>query len=239
MCVDKPNAKAPRLLKERGLSIVELLVGITIGLFVLAGATMVVSSQLSDNRQLLLETQVQQDLRTAADMITRDLRRSGYWGKAIERVWPAAGTAILDNMYQSVDSSTGAGGRSELNYRYSESLGSSNEDNIVASNETFGFAWNSSAKTIEMKLGAAGWQTVTDPSVMNVTAFGLTLIPQLVTVPCARLCVGGGTACWPRQTVRHVEISITGQAVHSPLVVRSLTNLVRLRNDSATGSCPV
>jgi type IV pilus assembly protein PilW len=39
---------------QRGLSIVELMVGVAIGLFVVAGAAMLLSTQLSDNRQLLL-----------------------------------------------------------------------------------------------------------------------------------------------------------------------------------------
>ena len=51
---------------QRGLTLVELMVGLAVGLFVLAGATLVVSSQLNDNRTLLLETQIQQDLRAKA-----------------------------------------------------------------------------------------------------------------------------------------------------------------------------
>ena len=51
----------------RGVSIVELMVGITIGLFILAAATVMLTSQLADNRRLLLEAQVQQDLRATAD----------------------------------------------------------------------------------------------------------------------------------------------------------------------------
>ncbi len=74
----------------RGLSIVELMVGITISLFILAGATLVLTTQLDSNRRLLLEAQVQQDLRTAADMISRDVRRAGYWGRAYCNVWPGS-----------------------------------------------------------------------------------------------------------------------------------------------------
>ena len=58
------------------------MVGVAIGLFVVAAASMLVVTQLSDNRRLTLETQVQQDLRATADIITRELRRAGHWGKA-------------------------------------------------------------------------------------------------------------------------------------------------------------
>ena len=92
---------------SRGLSIVELMIGITISLFILAGATMVLTSQLGDNRRLLLEAQMQQDLRTAADMISRDIRRAGYWGQAYRGVCPpapapcpaAVGAAAASNPY--------------------------------------------------------------------------------------------------------------------------------------------
>ena len=73
--------------RQRGLSIVELMVGMAIGLFVVAAASMLVVTQLSDNRRLTLETQVQQDLRATADIITRELRRAGHWGKARDGVW--------------------------------------------------------------------------------------------------------------------------------------------------------
>ncbi|MBL0296208.1 MAG: hypothetical protein IPQ21_03185 [Betaproteobacteria bacterium] len=64
------------------------MVGITVGLFIVAAAAMLVTTQLGDNRRLLLETQVQQDLRATADIITRELRRAGLAGA---RLWPASG----------------------------------------------------------------------------------------------------------------------------------------------------
>ena len=62
---------------QRGLSLVELMVGIAVGLFVVAGAVMVVTTQLGDNRRLLLDAQLQQDLRATLDIVTREVRRAG------------------------------------------------------------------------------------------------------------------------------------------------------------------
>jgi len=94
-------AHAPAVWRRRqaGLSMVELMVGVAIGLFVVAGATMAVSNQLGDNRRLMLETQIQQDLRAAADVIARDLRRSGYWASAQGGVWHAGAVAVASNPY--------------------------------------------------------------------------------------------------------------------------------------------
>jgi type II secretory pathway component PulJ len=96
---------------QRGVSLVELLVGITVGLFVVAAAAMLVGSQLSENRNLLLETQMQQDLRSTADIMTRELRRIGFadsvlvWNDgmsgpvaetSVASITPASGSSITE-----------------------------------------------------------------------------------------------------------------------------------------------
>lgn len=227
--------------RQVGLSIVELLVGIAIGLFILAGATLVTSTQLSNDRVLLLETQIQQDLRATADLITRELRRSGYWALASTTAWPETGAPV--NMYQAFDANTpGAGGRQEIVFSYSNALTTDAENGAVDAAEQFGFALNSSAGTIEAKLGDAGWQTLTDPNVVTVVQFDHPVTEQVLVVPCAKYCgtpaVPGDTTCWPRQKVRDVMVQITGRAVHDPSVVRSVRSGVRLRNDLITGTCP-
>ena len=85
------------------------MVGVAIGLFVVAAASMLVVTQLSDNRRLMLETQVQQDLRATADIITRELRRAGHWGKARDGVWYADNAAAVRvNPYAAVVQADGS-----------------------------------------------------------------------------------------------------------------------------------
>jgi type IV pilus assembly protein PilW len=230
------RARAPG--RVRGLSIVELLVGIAVGLFVLAGATMVVSGQLSDNRRLMLETQVQQDLRAAADMIIRDLRRGGYWASAASNVWPTTAGAAPANPYPAIWTASGGGGGLEWMYSYSSASPTQPENNTLDASETFGYRLDSSSGTIQMQIGGAGWQALTDASVVKVTQFNVQVNPLNLTVPCAKACPGGGVACWPQQVVREVGIVIAAEAVHDDSVKRSVTSGVRLRNDGLTGSCP-
>jgi prepilin peptidase dependent protein B len=228
LCTPTPRA-------ARGLSIVELLIGIAIGLFILAGATVVVSGQLTDNRRLLLETQLQQDLRAAADMIVRDVRRGGYWGNAGGTVWAAAGAA--SNPYRALWTST-AGGRSELMYSYSSATPAIPENGVEDDAERYGFALDAGTGTIQMRLGGGGWQALTDPDVVRVTQFDVQVNEQVIPVPCAKACTGGGVACWPQQTVRDVAIVIAGRAVHDANVQRSIRSDVRVRNDGLSGACP-
>ena len=65
---------------SRGISLVELMVGIAVGMIVVAGASVMLVNQVNEHRRLMLETQVQQDLRASADLILRELRRAGYRG---------------------------------------------------------------------------------------------------------------------------------------------------------------
>ncbi len=222
----------------RGLSIVELMVGIAVGMFVLAGATLVVSSQLSDNRQLMLETQVQQDLRATADLIARDLRRGGYWANAGSTVWPPAGAAAPVNPYRGGWTDVGVGGRSEWGYSYTGDVDGTTENDIEDGIERFGFALRPADGVIEMRLGGAGWQALTDANVVRVNQFTITRNPQTIVVPCSKACPGGGTACWPTHLVLDYSIAIAASAVHDGRVGRSIRSDVRLRNDRVTGSCP-
>jgi type IV pilus assembly protein PilW len=217
----------------RGLSLVELMVGIAVGLMVVAGASFVAVNQISDNRRLLLETQVQQDLRAAADMVARDLRRAGYWGAAQAGVWVGDDPNVAPNPYR--DTSPDAPGEdavSEVTFAYSRDV----EDGAVDDDrERFGFRLDGGV--IRMRLGGA-WQALTDGNVLEVTRFDVNLNEQTAQQACFNECPGGGTACWPAQAVRRFTVEIEGRAVADPAVVRSVRESVRLRNDLTGGACP-
>jgi Tfp pilus assembly protein PilW len=235
----------------RGLSLVELMVGIAVSLFVVAAAALMTSSQLSDNRSLLLETQLQQDLRATADIITRDLRRSSYWHEAFKGA-PAPSGVIetLPNPQMAMSVSTSAS--SAVFYRYRRSSGL----------ESFGFRLNN-AGVIQTCLtdGSepsgfcnSGWQDLTDANTMKVTEFrvdderaGSSANDDLVTLPCPYPCADGTAACWPKVGVREFTVVITAEARNNAAVQRTLRSSVRVRNDRvnlsteapAQQACPV
>jgi prepilin peptidase dependent protein B len=217
---------------QRGLSMVELMVGVAIGLFVVAGATVAVSNQLSDNRRLMLETQIQQDVRAAADLIARDIRRAGYWGSAEAGIWNAGAVAVASNPYTPLDDVVSGTPASAVRFTYSRGA----EDNAINdASERSGFKLNNGV--IQMYVGGA-WQALTDGNTLRVTNFQVRLNDQDVNLQCLKDCAGGGSACWPRQKVRDVTVDITGQAVYDAAVQRHARSKVRLRNDMVTGACP-
>lgn len=62
---------------QRGLSLVELMVGSAISLMIVAVALLALTHHLRENRSLLLETRLMQDLRTTTDLMAQNLRRAG------------------------------------------------------------------------------------------------------------------------------------------------------------------
>lgn len=205
---------------QRGLSIVELLVGVALGLFVVAAMALMTSSQLSDNRKLLVETQLQQDLRSAADIITRELRRASYWQGSTTALWfEGRSTPIPNNAFGTLTPTSGLN-LSELNFAYRRRSGDEGP---------YGFKLEAHA----IKSMIAGqWQVLTDTKVMRVTAFDIDLAaPVVYPLPCPRLCPDGTQDCWPELQMRTATITLTGQAVNDPAVQRTLRTQVRLRND--------
>jgi type IV pilus assembly protein PilW len=210
---------------QRGLSLVELMVGIAVGMFIVAAAAVMVSTQLVDNRRLLLETQVQQDLRAAADIIIRDLRRAG--ASSLQNAHSAVASPVSagdDNPWMALPLTEEDVTASSVDYRYERTL---------AENGPFKFQLSGGA--IKSRLGGAYQdQDLTDPTTLTITEFSIRPIDEpALAMSCQRTCPppGGPQACWPQLLVRRFNITITGRAVSDESIVRTVNASVRLRND--------
>ena len=210
-------ARLPASRAQRGLSLVELMVGVAVGLFVVAAATMLVTTQLNDNRRLLLETQVQQDLRATADIITRQIRRAAHWDKAhLSVAQPDVPAAVNPLAMVAPDAAPSA----QVEFFYDSPTG-----------EVGPFGFRRNGDLIQSRIGG-GWQDLTDRRTLKITSFNVNPVngPALA-LTCDKLCADGTKDCWPRLTVRALEVELEGQAASDPSVRRSLTTFVRLRND--------
>jgi type IV pilus assembly protein PilW len=215
-----------------GFSLVELLVGLSVGLVIAAGATAFLATTLREQRAVLLESRLMQDLRTAADVVARDLRRAGYWASAPDGAWlPGARTAVA-NPYAAI---TPAGAASDaVGFAYSCDAA---ENDVLDGNEQFGFRLRSGA--IQMQLGAGNWQALTDAGTLVVTAFDVMPEVQVVSLEaaCPAACPASSAACPPRLLVRSLAVHIAGHALADPAVLREMRSSVRLRNDPVVGAC--
>lgn len=231
----------PAARRQRGLSLVEMMVGVAVGLFVVAGAAMLAASQLGENRRLLLETQVQQDLRATLDIVTRELRRSGYHNTAHTLLWSA------DDPQRQPRTNIWAGltysqGGEVVSYAYDRSGATATDYGYRLAAITIN---GSSRGVVRQRVGNSAPQDLTDVHTLDVTTF--TVQPQVVAaeqLACPRLCAGDTQDCWPTRMVTHVLVTISGRAPSDPNIVRTMSSRVRLRNDavksniSPTQLCP-
>jgi type II secretory pathway component PulJ len=233
-------AMQSRRQRQAGLSLVELMVGITIGLIVVAATSLMFSGQLAESRRLIAEAQVQQDIRVSVDIIARELRRSGALGRdddLQDRIWSLdSATDPFPNRPSSVlNDQTGSalvGTNDEVIFDY---FPAGQSTRILGS--AFGFRLAPERGTIQTRhvAGGAGgghWQDLTDPATMRVTEFAVTRVADSVSViPCTKPCPSGDTSCWPSVNQRTLVIRVTAVHPAFPQVQRTHEARVRLRND--------
>ena len=213
---------------QRGLSLVEMMVGVAIGLVIVAGATVLVSSQLHENRRLLLDTQIQQDLRATADIITREFRRAGYSWISEGSMWRSdvpAQPPLRNN-------------RSGL------TINAANDDSSYQyDRETFlfDFRFAKAGDVIRSYTGATP-QDLTDSNTLKVTKLDIRWndagTGTAVQVACPKLCADLTQSCWPTVKVRELVVTIQGESVSDRTIKRSITTRVRLRNDLVNFNAP-
>jgi type IV pilus assembly protein PilW len=202
---------------QRGLSLVELLVGVAIGLFITAAAAMLVSTQIAGNRQLLAETQIQQDLRATADIVTRDLRRASYAANP-ETFASLPGNPSPPELSwaSAIQISAGPDGSSQVEYKYRL--------------DTNVFGLRLSGNVLQRRVGDT-WQPLTDVNVLKVTSFTVERDEPDIKVACTNRCIDGTESCWPQAKVRELLITIAGESATGAPVRRRIQNKVRVRND--------
>lgn len=216
--------------RTRGFTLVELLVGLALALLVVAGGGALLASQLREHRALVVEARLMQDLRTAADLVARDLRRAGHWGGAGAGVWSEA-QAARANPYAAFAPEDAASDVASLSYSRDTV-----ENDTVDGNEQFGFRLRNRA--IEIQLGAGNWQALTDATVLAVTGFSIT--PQTTAIDLEAACplpCPTETGNCPRVALRSLALEISAHALADASVVRTVQAQVRVRNDAPSGAC--
>ena len=209
------------------------MVGLALGLLVVASGTMLITTHLREHRSLLLEARLMQDLRTAADLVARDLRRAGHWGDAAAGVWTST-VAARANPYVALTPAAAASDAASFAYSRDAI-----ENDLLDGNEQFGFRLRN--KTIEIQLGGGNWQALTDATLIAVTSFTITPTLQEIDLGalCSQPCAAASATCPPRQQVRSFAVQIGGRSLADATVARSVQALVRVRYDALVGACPV
>jgi type IV pilus assembly protein PilW len=220
---------------SKGITIVDLLIGVAIGLFILAGASAMFVNNVTNSRRLLIETRINQDLRSTMDLISRDLRRGAYWGNSLAGTLATGSTSTTQpNPYANVTLT----GSTQVDYTYTRDTVENNT--LDASSEQFGFKLDTATNAIQMNIGGT-WQALTNTDILTITAFAITPTETTIDVraACAKTCTDTVLApTCPRIQVRSYNLLLTGTSKTDTAVSRTLQSQVRVRNDVLLGSCP-
>lgn len=234
-------------MRPRGWSLVEMMLAIALGLLLLTAVLQLAAVQVDEQRRLLLESRLTQDLRTAMELISRDVRRSGYWGDVSGGVWDSTrpSAALSANPYRGAVLS-GPSPAPWLGYSYSRDL---TEDQASSNQEKFGLRLNTGSQVLEWRLSGSAvapeerdhWQALTDPALLRVTRLSIQLTEQRQSLLgyCAQVHCSGQARCPPERIQRRVRIELDAQDSRDSRVQRTLSTEARLRNDEVSGACPL
>jgi type IV pilus assembly protein PilW len=93
--------------RQRGLSLVELLIGSALGVLLVGAGIGVLLAHLKESRALIEHNRLIQDLRSTTSLIARDLRRAGHWAGSGAGVWlrdaPPPDRTVAANPYAAID----------------------------------------------------------------------------------------------------------------------------------------
>jgi len=205
--------------KQSGLTLIEMMIAILIGLIVMAGTIGVAVTSINTNSDNLQMMRLNQELQAVMTLMTRDTRRAGHWANT-DPLFPNPFAMGLVGSYMPggtdwTDSNNIASTSRTFSY-------DADADGIDDGNdEEFGFRLN--GNQVEMLDSNNAWLALTDPTVVNVTNLAFT-----VDVWCP-----SNVGCIPPVgiEVRELTIILTGVLANDVNVSRTLTEIVRLRND--------
>jgi len=100
----------PRIGRQAGFGLVELMIGLLVGMIIVAAALSLLTTTMSSSNDSIKMTRLDQELRQTMTMLTRDLRRATIWDPAADVFRVSAGTPLtLSGTSGNVTVSNGAG----------------------------------------------------------------------------------------------------------------------------------
>ncbi|RUO61840.1 prepilin-type N-terminal cleavage/methylation domain-containing protein [Pseudidiomarina insulisalsae] len=167
------------MLRQQGLSLIELMLTITLGLMLMAALTAVFSNTLGVNARSLQLSQMHEESTVVMDLMVGDLRRTGYRGDAAELVYDPASASTEFNDSITISNFPGETANSCILFRYD-----ADADGVYdGADEAFGYRLADGQ--IEMRqgeagCGVAGWQAITMPNMLTVNRLEFTLTEQML-----------------------------------------------------------
>lgn len=228
--------------RQVGVSLIELMVGMVIGLIIVGAASTVYVNAVRSGSDTLRSAKLNIELRGAMDMMVAEIRRAGY----------SLDTASLSsNPFVQTTTDLAAPGTGCILFSYD-----ANGNGTVDTSDFFGFKLTGSAASMRfggtsasngVNCSAVGgsWESITDPNTIIVDSLTFAIAYQ-----CMNAQTGSSSSTQPCSTgnavytaamaassksdlieIRDVTISLVGHHKDDTLTTMSLSQSVRVRND--------
>ena len=211
-----------------GFTLVELLIALAIGSVVLTGLLGIFETTVKHSNATLNAVRLDQDLRTAMDMISGDIRRAGFWGNAKNNI----GLGVNNNPFMTTTTDVtinNAGNCILLSY-------DKNGDGAIAAlgagdDERYGYRL--SGQVLQARLPNAAfsctsasttWEDITNPKIITMTGLSFTKDEKSIDLDNS----GAGVAAL---ILRSITITLSGQLATDASVSKTLTQQIKIRND--------
>lgn len=201
------------LSKQKGLGLVELMVSILIGMIIMSGLVAIASATFGANAAQMRMAQLNFELRSVVDTLSRDLRRASYAGTQGAPATTTQGAITLAN----------AGGSVAFTYR-------ENDADAALRTYTYSLQTTNGVGTVNLQIDAGGAQSLTDTGVVNVSTFLVENIDTINVESCGEFSV----------TSPVYRITVVGNLQADANAVRRVVEIVRPRNNqvAVAAACP-
>lgn len=211
-------------LRQRGFSLVELMVGLVAGMIVVGAVSSFTVATLRASSQNIQSSRLTQDLRTTMALVTRELRRSGYDGNAVQNLGSGSSLSNFTALEAPPFGPAGC-----ISYQYTRDVGAAPFRAIRMNGGAL--EMGTSNATIS-NCNAGNWSVISDPDVVTITGFAPAETREAFASIVQSRVVGTDTEVMAGcGVVRNVSIDITGTLVADASVSRTVREEVRVRAD--------
>ena len=238
----KFNKPVNKLYRQRGASLMEVLIAMSISLVVTAAMIALMANSLSSTARIIHMTKLSDDMRVALQMMSRDVRRSSYsinsmrcyanddCGKDGDGALVIVGDITIngdndcmvfltDREHDNYESDIAAGGFRQI------PVDPEGDGSTVGVIEMF-TGTGDPAGICDSAAGTDGWVEITNPENMDIFDFNID-----TSLSYTQVVKDDGVNPTVSQRVRKVRMDMQGRLVLDNTITRHMEDVIAVRND--------
>jgi len=207
--------------KQKGFTLPELLVSMTIGAAMMTGVTTVYTNTLSSTAHSVSMTRLDQELQAIVQLISRETQRTGFDFDAVN------GSDTDFGLLETTSSCI----------RYSYDVGSP-ANGTLEDTEKFGFAYRSSDNTVEFGTNidscssGSAWTAINDPKIVTVSNMNLVINQLCTNMKDGSDCMTVAPVSGDKVVRKYqLDITLTGHPTHDDSLEKTVSTRVTLNNE--------